>query len=503
MKTLDGVDRTLPEGSCVIADPERALAIAGVMGLLNSEVAADTTEIVLEVANFEQTSIRKTSLALDLRTDSATRFSKGLDAEGVPGAARRFLRLLQEICPGARPLGGWCDVHAPPRPLPSIHLPEDFVPGRLGVPLPPERVEAILRRLGFGVTRARGAFTVAVPSWRAGLDVSRPEDLVEEVGRIHGYDKLPPRPLTGRLDPVPEEPGRVARRQVRRALSAECGFSEIFVYPFTTAAECAKAKVEPGRLKLSNAQQPGLDLLVTSLLPKVLAACVENLKYRDEAAIYVVAPVFLKEEGKAGLPREVERVAIAVARRKGGSPVYAVKGACEALVRAFRVAGARLAQGEGPRWLHPGRGARFGRGAQEFGWFGEVHPDVARAFDFDASVAVAEMDLEALRAALGGVPRMNPISRLPAVKYDVAVVVDRLTPAQEVEDALRRVDPALVREVRLFDAYEGPNLPAGKRSLAFSLVFGSFEKTLDPMDVERLRGQVAAALGARGWSLRS
>lgn len=503
VKTLDGVERALPEGACVIADPERALAIAGVMGLSNSEVAADTTEIVLEVANFEQTSIRKTSLALDLRTDSAVRFSKGLDAEGVSGAARRFLRLLKETCPGAKPQGGWCDVSGPPRPLPSIRLAADFIPRRLGISLPPERVDTILRRLGFDVVRARDVLTVKVPSWRAGLDVSRPEDLVEEVGRIHGYDKLPPVPLAGHLDPVPEEPERVARRRVRQALSAACGLAEIHAYPFTTAEECAKAAVEPGRLRLSNAQQPGLDLLVTSLVPKVLAACASNLKYRDEAALYLVAPVFLKEEGAKGLPHETERIAIAVARRGGANPVYAVKGAVEALLRAFRIASARIDQQVGPGWLHPGRSARLGRGPKEFGWFGEVHPNVARAFDFDATVAVAEIDLEALRAAQGVTARMKPISRFPAVKYDVAVVVDRTTPAQEVEDVLLRADPALVREVRLFDAYEGPNLPAGKRSLAFSLVFGSFEKTLEPPDVDRLRAQVASALAARGWTLRS
>jgi phenylalanyl-tRNA synthetase beta chain len=500
VKTLDGALRTLPEGACVIADPERALAIAGVMGLSNSEVTADTTEIVLEVANFEQTSIRKTSLALDLRTDSAVRFSKGLDPEGVSGAARRFLRLLQEICPAAKPLGGWCDVSGPPRPLPSIQLAKDFIPRRLGVVLPPGRAESILRRLGFSVS---GSLTVKVPSWRAGLDVSRPEDLVEEVGRIVGYDKLPPVPLSGRLEPVPEEKERVARRRVRAALSAECGFAEIYAYPFTTAEECAKAAVEPGRLKLSNAQQPGLDLLVTSLVPKVLAAAATNLKYRDEAALYLVAPVFLKEEGAKGLPRETERIGIAVARRKGANPVYAVKGAAEALARAFRISSARIEQREGPRWLHPGRSARLARGGKEFGWFGEVHPNVARAFDFDATVAVAELDLEALRAAQGGPAKMKPISRFPAVKYDVAVVVDHRTPAQEVEDALLRADPALVRDVRLFDAYEGPNLPAGKRSLAFSLVFGSFEKTLEPADVERLRAAVASALAARGWTLRT
>jgi phenylalanyl-tRNA synthetase beta chain len=500
--TLDGVERTLPEAACVIADPERALAIAGVMGLSNSEVTEDTTEIVLEVANFEQTSIRKTALALDLRTDSATRFSKGLDAEGVPGAARRFLRLLQGICPSAKPLGGWNDVHGPPRPPLSIKLAADFITRRLGIQLPPARVDGILSRLGFAVARGKDGLSVTVPSWRAGLDVSRPEDLVEEVGRIHGYQKLPPVPLTGRLEPVPEEPLRVARRKARHALSAECGFAEIYAYPFTTAEECRKAAVEPGTLRLSNAQQPGLDLLVTSLVPKILPACSVNLKYRDEAAIYLSAPVFLAGEAE-GLPRETERLAIAVARRGGRSPVYAVKGAVESVLRALRVSGARIEQREGgPPWLHPGRAARVARGNREFGWFGEAHPNVVRACDLDAAVALAELDLDALREAAGGIARMKPISRFPPVKYDVAVVVDRTTPAREVEETLLRVDPALVRDVRLFDAYEGPNLPVGKRSLAFSLVFGSFERTLEPKDVERLRDAVGKALTARGWTLR-
>jgi phenylalanyl-tRNA synthetase beta chain len=501
--TLDGVERIVPEGACMIADRERALAIAGVMGLRDSEVAESTTEIVLEVASFEQTSIRKTAMALDLRTDSATRFSKGLDPEGVPGAARRFFRLLLEVCPTAKPLGGWSDVKGPPRPLPSLHLPADFIPRRLGIALESARVDRILSRLGFGVTRSGATMTVAVPSWRAGLDVSRPEDLVEEVGRIHGYDKLPPLPLTGVLEPVPEEPERVARRKVRTALSAECGFTEIFAYPFTTADECARAMVEPGRLRLSNAQQPGLDLLVTSLVPKVLASAALNLKYRDEAAVYLVAPVFLKEAGAQGLPDERERLAVLVARRGGASPVYALKGGVLAVLRALRIGGARLEQGEGPKWLHPGRSARLVRGPQEFGWLGEVHPAVARALDLDATVAVGELDMKALGAARGGIARMRPLSRYPTVHYDVAVVVDRLTPAREVEDALRRADPVLVRDVRLFDVYEGPNLPAGKRSLAYSLVFGSFERTLEPNDVERLRAAVAAALGAKGWTLRA
>jgi len=502
--TLDGTERTLPPDCCVIADPERAVAIAGVMGLENSEVGDDTTEIILEVANFDSVSIRRTSVALDLRTESAVRFSKGLDPEGVPAAARRFLELLRQVCPTARPLGAPCDVRVPPAPERVIGMAEDFAPRRLGIALEPERQQAILERLGFGVARRDGGFTVRVPSWRAGNDVSLPEDLVEEVGRIHGYDKLPPVPLFGRLDPVPEEPEREGRRAAREALSGDAGLTEIFAYPFTTADECGRAGLEPGPLQLSNAEQPGLDLMVTSLVPRTARALGDNLKYRDEVALYLVAPVFLKEEAQ-GLPRENERVAIGVARRGGRHPVFAVKGAVEALLERLRVGGARVEQVTGgavPPWLHPGRAARVGRGRQTFGWFGEVHPRVARAFDLDAPAALADLDLDLLRGASGRARRMQPISRYPTVKYDVAVVAERTTPAGDVEAALRRADEKLVREVRLFDVYEGKSLPAGTRSLAFRMVFGADDRTLSTEDVERLRASVSSILAKRGWTLR-
>jgi len=502
--TLDDVERTLPEGSCVIADPERAVAVAGVMGLKNSEVSEDTTEIVLEVANFEPRSIRATALALDLRTESSVRFEKGLDAEGVAVAARRFFQLLKRICPTAKPLGGPCDVRADPEPPRRITLGADFIPARLGTELGPERVDGILGRLGFGVQRTKGKLTVTVPTWRAGNDVSLAEDLVEEVGRVHGYQKIAPRPLHGALHPIEDEPERAARRRARDVCSFQSGLTEIHTYPFVTADDCARAGIEPGTLQLSNAEQPGLDLMTPSLLPRMLRALAENLKYRAEVALYAIEPVFLKEDSDGGLPRENERVTIGIARRdpEAGSPAFAVKGAVEALLRAFHLRGARLQQEEGPAWLHPGRLGKIARGGQVFGWFGEVHPRVARAFEIDFPVAVADLDFDAVRAAAGRGARMQPIGRFPAVPYDVAVVVDRGTPAAKVEAVLRKVDDRLVRDVRLFDVYEGDRLEKGKRSLAFTIVFGSLERTLGTEDVEKLRARVDSAIGKHGWTLR-
>lgn len=499
--TLDDIERALPAHCCVIADAERPVAIAGIMGLANSDVQDDTTEIILEVANFEMTSVRKAAQALNLRTESAVRFEKGIDVEAVPTAARRFFELLQRICPEARPLGGVCDVRSPAAPQRQIEMESDFISKRLGIDVPAARVDDILTRLGFAVKRAGSSMTVTVPTWRAGRDVSLPQDLVEEVGRIYGYDKIVPLELVGLNEPVDLEPERRARGLVRRALSDRCGLTELHLYPFTTAEACRRASVEPGELRLANAEQEGLDLLVKSYVPGVLKAVSDGLKYRDEVAVYVTQPVFHEREGQ--LPEENERVTIAIARRDGESPVYELKGVVEAVLEDLKVAGPRLRQESGPDWLHPGRAACLARGKQAFGWLGEVHPKVARNFDIDVAVAVADLDLSALRGATGKGARMKKISRFQSSPYDVAVLVDQHTPASDVEVVLRKVDKKLVQDVRIFDVYEGQGIPEGKRSLAFNIKFGSDQRTLDTKDLDRLREATQQALEKKGWALRT
>ncbi|MFQ5845363.1 MAG: phenylalanine--tRNA ligase subunit beta, partial [Planctomycetota bacterium] len=477
----------------------RARLVAGVMGLQNSEVRPDTTEIILEVANFERTRIRATSKALGLRTESAIRFEKGLDPEGVPAAALRFVKLLADLCPSVEVEYRPADVRPEPAPARRIDLVRGWVARRLGTSLSDAREEAILRRLGFGTEREREHLAVTVPSWRA-TDVSIPEDLVEEVGRIHGYEKINPLPLVGNLEPVPEEPERAARRRLRETLSGRCGLTEIHTYPFTTEEACRRSAVAPGTIAVTNAGVPGLDLLSPSHVPSLLRAVGHNLKYREMVAVYVVAPVFAKGE-KGKLPREEERVGFAVAG-DGGAAALEAKGIVEALLDTFHVdAGVR--QEAGPGWLHPGRSARVVRGRRELGWFGQLHPRVGAAFEIETPVGIGELDTAALRDAEHGEVRMKAISRFPGVRFDVAVVVDRRTPAADVQQALGRSGGELTRSVRLFDVYEGGNLALGKRSLAFRLEFSAADRTLEPRDVERLRGAVQRAVERAGWTIRA
>jgi len=500
--TLDGVERTLPEGACVIADPTRAVAIAGVMGLENSEVKDDTTSIILEVANFEMTSIRRTSQALNLRTDSSTRFSKGLDVEQIPEAARRFFELLRQMCPNAKPRGGACDMRVPPAPPSMISVPEGWIENRLGVSIGSEGVDAILRRLGFATERSDGQLHATVPTWRT-RDIAIPEDLVEEVGRIHGYDKIVPEPLVGTLDPVDVEPDRAAKALVRSVLSRGCGLTEIYAYPVYSMAEAEKTRVEPGKLAIANWEERGHQIMSETLIPLVVRTTADNLKYRGDFGIYCVQPTWSKRDGQDGLPSEVWHVAIALVHQRGENSVLALKGVLERVVESFGAAGVRVRQQDKPpTWLHEGRAGDLGRGKQRMGWFGELHPTVKREWDIDAGVAVAEFDLEALRKAGGKSPRMQAISRFPVVPYDVAIVSDATTPAEQVERALRGTDKALVRDVSLFDVYQGKNLPEGKRSLAYRIVFGAMDRTLGTEEVDKLRENVARVIEKKGWELR-
>jgi len=504
--TLDGTERELPENCCVIADPERAVAIAGIMGLANSEVQDDTTEIILEVANFEMVRIRANAKHLGLRTESSVRFEKGIDVEGVPAAAHRFFKLLRDLCPDSKPMGIVCDVRSEPVTPEPIQLTAKWVSRRLGTEIPESRSIGILQRLAFAVEAQDGQLTVTPPSWRAG-NIKIPEDVLEEIGRIHGYDNIEPVPLRGDLVPVDIEPERAARARVRELLSGAQGLTEIYTYPFTTKVECERLGIDPGDLALKNAEQPGLDLMTPSLLPALVKALCENRKYRDDVGLYVTAPVFTRSEKEGGLPSQPERLAIGLAASEGHDLLPELKGSVEALLELFRLRGVKVQQASeerpAPAWLHPGRAAALARGRDVLGWFGQLHPRVMTALDLEGDAAVADLDLERLRSLPSGSEKMTPISRFPVVPYDVAVVVDRKTPADLVEGTLRKVDRDLVRDVSLFDVYEGPNVPDGKRSLAYRIVFGAIDRTLDTEQADALRKKTNAALEKRGWSVRS
>ncbi|MCC6629418.1 MAG: phenylalanine--tRNA ligase subunit beta [Chloroflexi bacterium] len=533
LESIDHEQRTLDEQVLVIADAERAVALAGVIGGVDSEIAADTTDVLLESANFDMKSVRRTRRLLRLRTEASSRFERGLDPELALSAARRAAELMLQLCPGARIERVQDSYPRPPQPV-TIDFPVGEIKRLLGVTYPLATVTGVLTRLGFGVAEGgphpaplpagegtappspsgreaggeRSVLHIQVPSWRA--DARIPADLVEEVARVAGYETLPDTLPTGALPGVKRDARLLFEESVRDTLVA-AGLSEIIGYSWTNPDELARLRGgdawSPDRpadqplLEIANPLRPESRTMRPTLLPAMLATLGPNLRRRERVRLFEVASVYLPT-GSDSLPVERRTLALGLAGsrapRSRHAPAEAVdffdvKGIVEALLERFGiVAEYRPA---GPDIFHPGRRAELVVGDAVVGVLGELHPALAADWDLDGQrVALAEINLDALRAALPASRRVVPLSRFQAVVQDLAVVVDVTTPAAAVQTAIVAAAPYLVQRVRLFDVYQGPPVPDGKQSLAFEITLQSRDRDLPDFEIEKARGRIAQRL---------
>jgi phenylalanyl-tRNA synthetase beta chain len=506
---IDGTQRELSPEMLVIADAERAVAVAGVMGGSDSEVTAKTTTILLESANFDGPCIRRTSRALKARTDASVRFEKGLSRQ-LPGiAAQRAVKLLVEIC-GGRAAEGLIDITRDKGKEERITLTQDRLQRVLGVDLPTAQVRQVLTALGFGCRWVPpDRFVVRVPYWRT--DVSIPEDVIEEVVRIVGYDQLPTTLLRGEIPAASPQPKYDLRERVRDALAA-AGLQEVITYSLTDLESLRKV-LEPEELtmnpplRVANPMSRDFEYARTTLRASLLETLAANSRgSADLVSLFETAPVFLPREDD--LPHEVEGVCAVVSGRKpdrwgqpGGEPVgfYDAKACLDSLFAALRVSPEYEESVEFAYLL--GRTASVTVDGRPIGIVGQVHPRVTSAFDIEGEVAMFELDLEALLAHGGEVVRYEPVSPYPTLEQDLAIVVSDDVPAARAI-ALIESFP-LVRSASVFDVYSGPPVPRGKKSLAFSISYQSPKKTLTDEDVRREQARIAERLkGELGAELR-
>jgi phenylalanyl-tRNA synthetase beta chain len=460
IRTLDGQQRKFDPRDLMIADAERAIAIAGIMGGRETEVSEHTTNVLLEAANFEPVSILHSSERLGLRTEGSNRWEKGVDPYLAGHAARLASQLLAETTGGH--WAGETDVQGALPERARIELRPARTSALLGLDVPAEEQRAIIARLGFDVD----GDVVTVPTWRA-RDVTREADLVEEVARFVLDDvpfTLPPRrELHGRLTPEQQ-----LRRRIEDVLVG-CGLSEAYM-PSLVAAD-----PRPDALRLPMPLSTEMSVLRTTLLPSLLDAARRNREVGNEnVALFEIAHVYLSSGQQ--LPDEPWRVGAVL---EGG---YAdAKGVVDTLLDALRLEPA-FERGEHPL-LHPGKTAKLPQG-----WVGEVHPALGQGW------SAFELDL----AALGGTARDNvlyeAVSPFPEVRQDLAFVVDEDVPAAALAAAMRDAAGPELRDVRVFDEYRGDQIGDGKRSLAFRVAFGSPERTLTDEDAAALRGKIVDAL---------
>lgn len=515
--TLDGVERVLQPEDIVIADERRVLALAGIMGGREGSVSAATTRVLLESACFEPGRIRRTSQRLGLRTDASARFEKSLDPLGCEGAARRFLELVLEHCPGARLLGPARDVFPqPPAPL-EVDLAYDRVRRRLGTRISDAEVRSRLQALGFAITETRDGVRARVPSWRATRDIRGPEDLVEEVGRTRGYGDIQPVAPVGAMSPRRMPPARRAERKAASVLSLELGYAQATCYSFYAREDAERIGLAGvAHLALRNPLAADQDRLVLSTLPNLLKAAGRNLPREASGRLWESTRLVAPQPAGAA-PVEVGVLGLLAFERDaaddpGGRAYLGLLQDLRTLLARFGAPGPEVLEGPAslhaalpsPQALHPGRTAHLRVGGQVLAVAGEVAPAVRRAYGLPGRQVHAEVLLAGLVACLeGGAPEYRPVPRFPVAPFDVAVVVPRRTLAARVLEVVQRTLGEHGQGARVFDAYEGEGIPPGHRSLAITVDLLDREGTLAPAQAEGLRKAVLGALEQAGWSVRT
>ncbi len=511
--TLDGQERDLDADSLVICDAGRPVALAGIMGGENSEVEPDTTDVLLESAWFLPANIRRTSRRLGLRTEASYRFERGTDIEGLIRALDRATELIARLAGGTVARGifdAYPIVHEPKR-IPVRH---DRVRRLLGVAVPPEEVRRILRSLGMIEEAVDDrSVTVRVPTHR--VDLEREVDLVEEVARIHGYDRIP---TTLPRVPMRPDPAPLRRRiaNVARDLLAGQGFHEAVCLSFGDPADDGRLGLPEGHalarhVTLANPLGRETSVLRTTLLPGLLGGLARNQRRQERAArLFEVGRSFHPREEEP-LPQEVLRAAAVAAGPRdplawwaSEEPVgfFDAKGAVETLLAGLGVRDAGFESATDLPWLHPGRAARVTAGDAVLGWVGELHPLRLDAWDLEGPVAVFELDLDAVARVRQEPGPFPGLPRYPATQRDLAILVEAgRVRARDVVEAVWQAGLTLVRNVEIFDVYRGDRIPEGMVSLALRITYRADDRTLTDEEVRaeetRILEHLAERTGAR------
>ncbi|NJL06712.1 MAG: phenylalanine--tRNA ligase subunit beta [Chloroflexaceae bacterium] len=535
--TLDAKERDLTPyhahkpGPLLIADSRGPLGLAGIMGGASSEVGETTTRILFEAATWEPAQIRRTAQHFKLPSEASRRFERGVDIELPVIAQRRCLELMRNLA-GGTVAQGLIDLYPVPRRPFVLDLPPGEVRRLLGIQLSAHQIADYLARLGYrtdvigaiGIGDVAGIYggaldpltvRVAVPSFR--LDVHGLADLCEDVARVHGYEQIPPTMMSDTL-PYPQAHATLDLTQHIRDMLTGTGLSEVITYALLDMAAVARINpadaVAAAHVGLANAMSPEREYLRRSLLPTLLDALALNMQAQERTLIFEIGRVFLPrlampDDAASWLPDEPQRLGLALAGSRtplgwhGADPAeldfFDLKGVIEVLLASIGLAAKvrYIPISTDPR-LHPGRAAQLvltdAPDGPPLGIFGELHPDVIERCSIQATrAAVAELDLDAL-LRLAAPQHYRPISRYPASLQDLAVIVDEATPAAQVTAMIRRGAGDLLEHLTLFDVYTGPQIGAGKRSLAYRLSFRSNERTLTDEALAKVRGKIVRLL---------
>jgi len=494
IRALNGENYALNPSNLVIADRNGAIAIAGVIGGMDSSIGAGTQRIVLESANFQAASVRKASVALKLRTDASMRFEKSQDPVNTVRGLARALELLGQVSPGIRVIGGVADRRSEFKTPPRIELGVDWLSRKLGRPLTAAGVRSILESLEFGVTETSPEnFSVSVPSWRATKDISIKDDLLEEVGRMIGYESITPQaPLIASTVP-PENPARLFQRRIRNMAAAQ-GFTEVYNYSFASEEMIRPFQFDPDKhVKVTNPIASDQTLLRTSLLPALRKNIIENSRWMSSFRFFEIGREI--HPSAEGLPNEIPHFAASMYEREGdgSASLFELKRLAECLMPGCAV---KLAQAR--PFEHPERAAIVSWRGENVGRLFELHPSLG----IEGRAAVIDLDSAAIERLEVHTQRYQPLRRYPTSAFDLSVIAPLRDPAGEIQQRLCKAAGSDLVEIQFVRQYTGAPLPEDRKSVSYRLTVGANDRTLSSDEVAAIRNRIIEAVRSAGYELR-
>lgn len=504
--TLDEKKHKLTVEDIVIADEKGPIALAGVMGGGNSEIDDKTTEIVLEAACFNPVNIRKTAHRFGMRTDASMRFEKSLSPEITTDALLRCFELIKEAIPGAEAVTEIIDDYPGKMEPVIIKISSDYIRRKLGQNIDDKRITDIIESLNFVIKKTESSMEITVPHFRATKDIAIADDIVEEVGRIFGYDNITPvAPLTPCVPPVQNE-FRTFERNAKSILTESFNMIEVMGYSFTGEKILNALGInEEKELMLRNPLSIEHDRLRRSLIPEMISFIQKNQRYSDNFNIYELGRVYIKDDRKSKtLISENTRIAGTVFMKKHASPLFfEAKSIAQGLLEQLRIKNFRLIpeQDSLPPYAHPGRSMRIKIEDKDAGFIFELHPGISEKFDINGTAAIFDIDLNVLFESQKRETKFKELQKYQSVPFEISVLADKYCYSEDILSIIRK-SSRYIQSADVVSIYEGEPVPEGKKSVSIKVIFASSDKTLSHDDIEETQNKIIADIGKAGFTLR-
>lgn len=491
--TLDEIERELDSSILMIKDASKSVAIAGIMGGLNSEIQDDTTEVIFESANFEGTNIRVSSKKLNLRSESSSRFDKDIDPNLAKLAIDRACALICELGCG-EVMEGTIDVYNSVKEESSITVDSKWINKFLGTDISNEEMKEALDSLDLKTKLNGNDLNITIPTFR--IDIAIKEDIAEEVARIYGYDKIPTTIFKVATEREPKYKNDILTDVVIETMIGS-GVNQSISYSFVSPKVFDKVNIPADSklrnvVKIKNPLGEDYSVMRTTTLPSIMESLGRNYsRNNDYVRLFEIGRTYIPNEDQTKLPTEKNVLTIGI---YGDCDYLDLKGIVENVIDGLGITKAKyVRESENPSY-HPGKTAALMVRNKKVGVFGEIHPDVTENYGIDVDCYVAELDLDVLFEASSTTKTYKPLPKFPAVTRDIALLCDDSILVAEIEETIRKAGGNLVEKVQLFDIYKGAQIPEGKKSIAYAIAYRDEKKTLEDKDIAKVHDKILKAL---------